>query len=614
MSKIHMMPIRFEGEKKMFRYIKKAACFAVSLILILGSFIGCGKINRVNDTRDLDTYQASIYNLTGKDSLGRKVEVVDGVRNDSVYVGMWYSIWHGQHPDLQTDIRDIQKLLDSGEAGKAKLEDLSDWAQFYYWGEPLYGYYDSTDPFVLSRHIELFTNAGIDFLLIDVTNTYVYENAGTTFLDLLLKFQRQGFNVPKIGFYTNTNSGTTVNKVYDTYYKSGKYESLWFKPNGKPLIVGITENNNFASDQTRYWNTTDFISKNMQAYFEVKESQWPNGLMNLENGMPWMSWSYPQEIHNGYTSVAVAQHDYQTTYFSSMAPSSHRGYDNISKTVKGDYREGLSFQQEWDSVVERQDEITTVFVCCWNEWIAQKQPSGAFIDVYNWEYSRDIEMMKGGYGDNFYMQLVENVRKFKYEKGKHYRYETETVDIFDTLSEWENACKYKDMEGDAQNRNFKDAAGKSTYIDTSARNDITDISVIHDNKNLYVRVQAAQDIEAYNGSDENWMNILISTTDEDSVSFEGYEYVINRKPGETTTSIEKSTGGYVWKTVGEAEYNVEGNVIIFSIPLATIGKSMDECCIDFKVCDNITIPSDIMDYYVSGDCAPLGRLNFSYGY
>ena len=609
-----MMPIRFEGEKKMFRYIKKAACFAVSLILILGSFIGCGKINRVNDTRDLDTYQASIYNLTGKDSLGRKVEVVDGVRNDSVYVGMWYSIWHGQHPDLQTDIRDIQKLLDSGEAGKAKLEDLSDWAQFYYWGEPLYGYYDSTDPFVLSRHIELFTNAGIDFLLIDVTNTYVYENAGTTFLDLLLKFQRQGFNVPKIGFYTNTNSGTTVNKVYDTYYKSGKYESLWFKPNGKPLIVGITENNNFASDQTRYWNTTDFISKNMQAYFEVKESQWPNGLMNLENGMPWMSWSYPQEIHNGYTSVAVAQHDYQTTYFSSMAPSSHRGYDNISKTVKGDYREGLSFQQEWDSVVERQDEITTVFVCCWNEWIAQKQPSGAFIDVYNWEYSRDIEMMKGGYGDNFYMQLVENVRKFKYEKGKHYRYETETVDIFDTLSEWENACKYKDMEGDAQNRNFKDAAGKSTYIDTSARNDITDISVIHDNKNLYVRVQTAQDIEAYNGSDENWMNILISTTDEDSVSFEGYEYVINRKPGETTTSIEKSTGGYVWKTVGEAEYNVEGNVIIFSIPLATIGKSMDECCIDFKVCDNITIPSDIMDYYVSGDCAPLGRLNFSYGY
>lgn len=596
------------------RYVKKVACFAMILILLVGSFVGCGKLNRTADERDLDAYQASIYNLAGTDALGRKVEVADGIRDDGVYVGMWYSIWHGQHPDLQTDIRDIQKLLDAGAEGKAKLEDLSDWAQFYYWGEPLYGYYDSTDPFVLSRHIELFTNAGIDFLLIDVTNAYVYETAGTVFLELLLKFQQQGFNVPKIGFYTNTNSGTTVNKVYDTYYKSGKYESLWFKPNGKPLIVGITEQNNFASDQTRYWNTTDFVSKNMQTYFEVKESQWPNGLMNLENGMPWMSWSYPQEIHNGYTSVAVAQHDYVTTYFSSMSPSSHRGYDNISKMVKGDYREGLSFQQEWDAVKDRKEDVTTVFVCCWNEWIAQKQSNGAFIDVYNWEYSRDIEMMKGGYGDNFYMQLVKNVREFKYEKGKHYQYITDTVDISDASSEWENASHYKDMEGDVQNRNYKDAAGKSTYTDTSARNDITDISVIHDDKNLYVRVQTAKVIEPYNGYDAKWMNLLISTSDKDSVSFEGYEYLINRRPGETTTSIEKSIGGYAWESVGEAAYNVSGNVIMFSIPLAAIGKSVNECSIEFKVSDNVTAPSDIMDYYISGDSAPLGRLNFSYGY
>ena len=164
------------------RYVKKVACFAMILILLVGSFVGCGKLNRTADERDLDAYRASIYNLAGTDALGRKVEVADGIRDDGVYVGMWYSIWHGQHPDLQTDIRDIQKLLDAGAEGKAKLEDLSDWAQFYYWGEPLYGYYDSTDPFVLSRHIELFTNAGIDFLLIDVTNAYVYETAGTVFL------------------------------------------------------------------------------------------------------------------------------------------------------------------------------------------------------------------------------------------------------------------------------------------------------------------------------------------------------------------------------------------------------------------------------------------------
>ena len=36
----------------------------------------------------------------------------------------------------------------------------------YYWGEPLYGYYLSRDPWVMSRHVELFVEAGIDVLIL----------------------------------------------------------------------------------------------------------------------------------------------------------------------------------------------------------------------------------------------------------------------------------------------------------------------------------------------------------------------------------------------------------------------------------------------------------------
>ena len=32
----------------------------------------------------------------------------------------------------------------------------------------------------------------------------------------------------------------------------------------------------------------------------------------------------------------------------------------------------------------------------------------------------------------------------------------------------------------------------------------------------------------------------------------------------------------------------------------------------FKVADHVTHPDDIMDYYVSGDVAPLGRLGYGY--
>lgn len=53
----------------------------------------------------------------------------------------------------------------------------------------------------------------------------------------------------------------------------------------------------------------------------------------------------------------------------------------------------------------------------WNEWIAGRfSHSGedvSFIDQFNEEFSRDIEMVKGGHADNYYYELVANVRKFK---------------------------------------------------------------------------------------------------------------------------------------------------------------------------------------------------------
>ena len=594
------------------KFIKSICIVLLSAVICMGCFAGCAKRA---DERNLTAFENSIFNLAGTDALGRKVTPADGYRDeDNTYVGIFYSLWEGQHPDLQTSIQDIQKLLNSGEEGQRKLQDKSDVGQFYYWGEPLYGYYSMSDPFVLTRHIELLTLAGIDFLCIDATNTHIYPAPCETLFGLLQKFQAQGFKVPKVCFYTNTSSGTTAKAIYETYYESGKYDDIWFAPNGRPLLVGITENNNMASDQTRFHNSKDFVSPTLQRYFEVKESEWPNGIYN-ENSMPWMTWEYPQANHNGYVSVPVAQHSHTTTSVSHMAPESHRGYNNVTKKVEGDYREGLSFQQMWDSVLERKEDITTVLVCSWNEWMAQKQPSGDFVDVYNWEYSRDIEMMKDGYGDNYYMQLVKNIRAYKFTEPVQYAYNGKSIDIHDfSAGQWEGTSAYKDFTEDAIFRDFDNAAGTEKYTDSSARNDITDIRVTHDDDNLYFYIQTAKDITEYNGTDENWMNIMIRTDKDGAGSFEGYRYLINRKPGEKTTSVEESTGGYAWKSVGEAEYEVQGNTMMLSIPLSCLGLSKNSCSIEFKVADHVTDYKNIMDYYVTGDSAPLGRLNFSYGY
>jgi hypothetical protein len=110
------------------------------------------------------------------------------------------------------------------------------------------------------------------------------------------------------------------------------------------------------------------------------------------------------------------------------------------------------------------------------------------------------------------------------------------------------------------------------------------------------------------------MNILIGGGG-NADSFAGYRYIINRKPdGEGKTSVELSVGGYNWKEVAQAKYSVKGNLMQVAIPLSAIGMTSENCSFEFKIADNVTRCDDIMDYYVTGDSAPVGRLNYSYGY
>lgn len=63
--------------------------------------------------------------------------------------------------------------------------------------------------------------------------------------------------------------------------------------------------------------------------------------------------------------------------------------------------------------------------------------------------------------------------------------------------------------------------------------------------------------------------------------------------------------------VRSADIYVSGRTIRYRIPLQALGLQRGKC-IEFKVTDNITSPDKITDYYVSGDSAPIGRINYSY--
>ncbi|MFR1476054.1 MAG: hypothetical protein ACLSB9_10090 [Hydrogeniiclostridium mannosilyticum] len=57
-----------------------------------------------------------------------------------------------------------------------------------------------------------------------------------------------------------------------------------------------------------------------------------------------------------------------------------------------------------------------VFVTGWNEWIATRPTrcpeSYCACDCADIDNSRDSEPMKGGFGDNYYMQLIAGIRRF----------------------------------------------------------------------------------------------------------------------------------------------------------------------------------------------------------
>ena len=604
--------------KKPIRWIAAALICA-----IVACSVGCDPkekpTERIEDTRNLSAFEYTEANLTATDALGRTAPAGDISNGNDV--GVFYHTWHGVH-ETPGKVLDITKIMAENPdyLGSDYLYENAD--KFHYWGEPLYGYYCSADPWVITRHVELMMAMGIDFLVYDYTNATAYNKEADAIFEVLQNFRDQGFNVPKVTFYTNTRSADVVCGLYRRYYEKGLYKDLWYAPDGKPLIIGVSEDG-LISAQNR-----ELYAMLKEDFFDFRESQWPDGkttIENLETGFPWMSWQYPQKNFNGMMSVSLAQHP-DAKMSNGPLTNNGRGFDyKKMRNYTSNSDKGTNYQGQWETVFENNADsskkyVDQVLVTGFNEWMAIKLNDGNdsyFVDTFSEEYSRDIEMMKGGYGDNFVVQTLINTRKYKYSEAKHYKYDLKTMPLDDFSAEaWKDVkSEYKDPVGDALARDYRDAFSTTTYVDNSNRNDISSVRIAHDTANLYVRVETAEAVTAYNGTDKNWMNLLIQTENGGENSFAGFQYIVNRSPdGSGKTSVEKSRGGFSWESAGSAQYAVSGNVVLYSIPLASLGLTAQNCYIRIKACDNVTKPDDIMDYYVSGDSAPIGRFAYSYGY
>lgn len=565
------------------------------------------------DDRVLTDIEFTMENTVGTDVYGRKV-LPYGNAYANRDVGIFFFTWMGMHPEGQTGIYDISKLLleRPDDLWNPQGTKYSPAGKYHLWGEPLYGYYNSLDPWVMDKQVQMLTTMGVDFLGLDATNGVVYSEVYDLLFRTLDKYFQQGFNVPKVMFLINSGSVATTEQIYEEFYKEdckyGRYPHLWYTYQGKPYIS--CDLRQFGKDET---------SQLLQEFFYIEQMQWPNEEM-MENAFSWMSFDYPQYNHSGNMNVSIAQH--KTVRMSDTQGSWGRGYDvNLGKNVSDRSREGINYASQWQTVlnsVNTEKPVTRAFITGYNEWTALKFPltgSGSevyFVDLFNEEFSRDIEPMKGGYQDNFYLQTMAYLRRYKYEKGKHYVLPQKTILTLSDAEQWEGVRKYIDFANDTMERDYAGFHSSVHYTDRTNRNDIVLTQMIHDENYLYIRVQTSQDITAYEQGDKNYMNIWLGNCS--GGGYGDYNYVINRFPGSNNvTSIERSKGGFEWEKIGEVECVIEANTMAVKIPLVLIGVDAANPRVRFKVSDNVLNPEDPMSFYVQGDSAPIGRLSYCYG-
>ena len=184
-----------------------------------------------------DTYSDT---WVGVDDLGRALPTYEDVgppRADR-QVAIFYLLWQGSH--TTGGPYDVSKILAQNPSALTNPASPL-WGPlhaFHYWGEPLFGYYRDDDPFVLRKHAQMLSDAGVDLLAMDNTNNFTYQPIYMALFKEFEDVRQRGGSPPKVvflcPFWTPTQ---VVSSLYSNLYEPGLYSDLWYRMNGKPLIL-----------------------------------------------------------------------------------------------------------------------------------------------------------------------------------------------------------------------------------------------------------------------------------------------------------------------------------------------------------------------------------------
>ena len=551
-------------------------------------------------------------------------------------VGIFYITWHTQNlHNGQPYTYDVTKLIEDNPMG---TRGNPDWPYAtYHWGEPEYGYFLSQDRYVIRHDLSMLADAGVDVLIMDVTNAVCYWDEWEVLFTTMQEMKAEGNQVPKFCFWAfNGNVIDVVQSLYERFYKTPRYQDCWFYWEGKPLLLynatpSIDANPNGGQQGKDY-------SEEVKQFFTLRNMWW--GYKNWA-GAPYVGgedkWSFgyelndknvadlsPEELcskHQGRMeemAVTPAQHPISITGKSWRRETQEPSLDGKDMPTKafvpwlGEEREnptqyGIYFQDRWDEALQVDPDF--IYLNDWNEWTAGKyrngkDPSGQadmhidflgrkdnpfyFVDQYNAEFNRTIAPMKGGWTDNYYMQMVQNIRRYKGVAPMPIHHGYQQIKLDGCLDEWKPDSCFLDTKGDVVHRDH-DGYGNLHYTDNSGRNDIVRCLVALDKKNVYFAVETAEPLTP--STDPNWMLLLIDTDEDDT-----YDIIVS--PGDCSFPV----------AIGE-------NCLEIAVPRKLVErtkKTGKDLSFRFKWADNPSDPSDIISICTSGDTAPNRRFAYRF--
>ncbi len=549
------------------------------------------------------------------DGLGRSVvdQAQAGPRRPGRFVGIFYFLWLDQNGAERP--YDVTQILAQDPLAMQK-PDSPLWGPPHYphyWGEPLFGYYRSDDAWVLAKHAQMLTDAGIDAIIFDVSNQVTYRETYTRLCEVYTRLRSQGRKTPRIAFLTPFwDPAKVAATLYADLYRPGHFNDLWFRWQGKPLMLADPAK---VSPEIREFFT---LRKPQPDYFQgpTGPNQW--GWLEIHPQHAF----YDSEGKPEQATVGVAQNASAKRLCAMSEKDTYgRSWHDGGKDPRPDaVNYGYNVEEQWKRAIAIDPEF--IFITGWNEWIAGrfKEFNGVrepvmFVDEFTQEYSRDIEPMKGGHFDHYYYQMVSYIRRFKGVRPPPARSDPKTIKIDGDFSDWLAVRpEYRDDLGDTMHRNHPGNEKIGPYVNDTGRNDFVLLKVTADADSVFFYARTAESITPPEGRD--WMLLLIDTDRDHATGWQGYDFIANRQiRGDGRPTIESSRRDFTFAPAGNVRYRVKGNEMELAIARSALGiaDAAAQPQFDFKWADNVRLNGNVEALILNGDTAPNNRFNYRFG-